>query len=295
MSNDRDDSKDAFNSITNPDGSPLRDKDNDAPQFKPQMRYTQPAPNLAPGGAMGLRTGLGQSREQQDDRPPLDPEAKLTFTSAITVDPQRYYTGDMPTMPGYSFLARVNDTPTPYGLDEGRIEQLVLKFEDETVARYNHGKWIGEDGHGHEEALHELRGALEPERELPPREKDLIPEDDRAIHSDPIQEAGIATDHGEPDSPWIDGRVTSMPGYTFQAKVFDEPSPHGIDGGKISKLDIRKDGEMVAHYDRGWDIAPQDTEMREALQRIRNGLDDTPQQSFKGFDKGQDKTQGMER
>ncbi|WP_238475765.1 DUF7678 domain-containing protein [Rhodophyticola sp. CCM32] len=139
----KDDSKDPFNRIANPDGWPLRDKDNDAPQLRPQMQYSRPAPNLAPSGAMGIRTGLGQAQVREADPPPLDPEAKLTFTSAINADPMRYYTGDMPTMPGYSFLARVNDAPTPYGMEEGRIEQLVLKHDDEVVARYNHGRWIG--------------------------------------------------------------------------------------------------------------------------------------------------------
>lgn len=40
-------------------------------------------------------------------------------------------------------------------------------------------------------------------------------------------------------------------------KYFDEPSKeHGIDGGKISKLWIKdvKENEVVANYDRGWDI-----------------------------------------
>jgi hypothetical protein len=40
-------------------------------------------------------------------------------------------------------------------------------------------------------------------------------------------------------------------------KYFDEPSKqYGIDGGKISKLWIKdvKANEVVANYDRGWDI-----------------------------------------
>ena len=39
------------------------------------------------------------------------------------------------------------------------------------------------------------------------------------------------------------------------AKVYDEPSEvYGIDGGKISKLEIRIGNEIIANYDRGWDI-----------------------------------------
>ena len=87
----------------------------------------------------------------------------------------------------------------------------------------------------------------------------------------------------------------TMPGYSFSAKLYDEPSKFGIEGGKISKLDIHKDGELVMRYDRGWDKEPKTPEHKEALQRIRNGLDDVPQKEFKGFDKTQDKDHGMER
>jgi hypothetical protein len=40
---------------------------------------------------------------------------------------------------------------------------------------------------------------------------------------------------------------------TFCIKVFDEPSAYGINGnGRISKLEIRLDGETLACYERGW-------------------------------------------
>lgn len=38
-------------------------------------------------------------------------------------------------------------------------------------------------------------------------------------------------------------------------KTADEPSErHGVDGGKIVKLEIRAGTEVVASYDRGWDV-----------------------------------------
>ena len=43
---------------------------------------------------------------------------------------------------------------------------------------------------------------------------------------------------------------------TFCAKVFTKGSPLGIDGGKISKLEIRLGNEILCSYDRGWDIEP---------------------------------------
>ena len=97
------------------------------------------------------------------------------------------------------------------------------------------------------------------------------------------------------DSNWIEGRILSMPGYSFHAKVFDEPSQFGIEGGMISKLEVRKDGERVINYDRGWDIDPVTPEQKEALYRIRKGLGDLPEKPFKGFDFGPDKDPGIDR
>jgi len=164
--------------VTNPDGSPIRDKDNAQLTPKPPQGVTRPAPNLAPPGMQGIRTGLKQPVQR-------------------TTEP----------------------------------------------------------------------------------------------HTPPI----ITKDAGQRDtSLWIDGKITTMKGYEFQAKMYDEPSKFGIDGGKISKLDVRKDGELVMRYDRGWDKDPQTPEHKEALQRIRNGLDDSPQKPFKGFDKGANKDHGMD-
>ena len=48
--------------------------------------------------------------------------------------------------------------------------------------------------------------------------------------------------------------------YKYWVKHFEESSRFGIDGGKISKLTIRKVGETrdLCNYDRGWDIEPTD-------------------------------------
>jgi len=48
----------------------------------------------------------------------------------------------------------------------------------------------------------------------------------------------------------------SYRGYEFSGRVFDRPSDMGIDGGRISKLTIMKDGAIEINYDRGWDIEP---------------------------------------
>ncbi len=52
---------------------------------------------------------------------------------------------------------------------------------------------------------------------------------------------------------WIQGTIGD---YDFYIKYYDEPSRFGISEGRISKLEIRKDGKTLANYDRGWDIEP---------------------------------------
>ena len=60
-----------------------------------------------------------------------------------------------------------------------------------------------------------------------------------------------------------------MKQYTVSMKKFDLPSLYGIGGGRISKLDIRTDdGQVVARYDRGWDIEPQDEDVKELINKI---------------------------
>ncbi len=42
----------------------------------------------------------------------------------------------------------------------------------------------------------------------------------------------------------------------YSAKVYEEGSEFGINGGRISKLEIKIDGKTVLNYDRGLDIEP---------------------------------------
>lgn len=44
--------------------------------------------------------------------------------------------------------------------------------------------------------------------------------------------------------------------FHYWMKVYETGSELGIDGGKVSKLMLKQDGEIVANYDRGWDIKP---------------------------------------
>lgn len=50
----------------------------------------------------------------------------------------------------------------------------------------------------------------------------------------------------------IEGHLTHMPEYEFRAKVYDAPSPYGIDGGRVSKLEVYKGDEEILTYQRSW-------------------------------------------
>ena len=51
----------------------------------------------------------------------------------------------------------------------------------------------------------------------------------------------------------------------YWVKHFEEGSVFGIDGGRISKLMLNRDGRIIANYDRGWDIEPADEDTEVAL------------------------------
>lgn len=62
--------------------------------------------------------------------------------------------------------------------------------------------------------------------------------------------------------PTKDGSYISC---KYCVKHFEEGSEWGINGGRISKLEIRVDGQITANYDRGWDIEPKDEPSQLAL------------------------------
>lgn len=68
---------------------------------------------------------------------------------------------------------------------------------------------------------------------------------DRLWHEGAI---GIPTANGK--------RVTAL----YWVKAYDEGSEYGIEEGKISKMEIRINGQTVCNYDRGWDIEPETEE-----------------------------------
>lgn len=64
------------------------------------------------------------------------------------------------------------------------------------------------------------------------------------------------------NKPWVEGKINGGQ-YEFIAKVFDEGSMFGIEEGRVSLLQIRKENTsgwygVFCNYDRGWDIKPED-------------------------------------
>ena len=55
--------------------------------------------------------------------------------------------------------------------------------------------------------------------------------------------------------------------FHYWIKQYGSGSVYGIEGGRISKLMIKRNGEIVCNYDRGWDIKPvdEDTEFTLAI------------------------------
>lgn len=64
---------------------------------------------------------------------------------------------------------------------------------------------------------------------------------------------------------WI---IFQVDGYSVCAKQYARRSRWGINGGHISKLEMRKDGQIAISYDRGWGIKPQNEMDKAALDKV---------------------------
>ena len=61
--------------------------------------------------------------------------------------------------------------------------------------------------------------------------------------------------------------------FTYCAKVYGEPSEeYGLEGSKVSKLEIRLGDMPVARYDRGWDLEPETENAQLAVAAILHSL-----------------------
>lgn len=68
---------------------------------------------------------------------------------------------------------------------------------------------------------------------------------------------------GTIEIPAAEGKYTAV---HYWVKHYDESSEeYGINGGKISKLMLKANSEVICNYDRGWDLEPTCTEAELAL------------------------------
>ncbi len=66
---------------------------------------------------------------------------------------------------------------------------------------------------------------------------------------------------------WSEGEID---GFEYQIKHYAESSRLGIDGGRISKLWIAKDGIEHACYERGWLMRPKSNESKKVYEELVN-------------------------
>lgn len=59
--------------------------------------------------------------------------------------------------------------------------------------------------------------------------------------------------------------------FHYWMKQFDEGSEFDIDGGRISKLMLKRNGKIECNYDRGWDVKPSDPDAQLALEILLHG------------------------
>lgn len=71
---------------------------------------------------------------------------------------------------------------------------------------------------------------------------------------------------------WKEGSLkTNESVFHYWIKVYEEGSQFGIDGGKVSKLMLKRDDTVVCNYDRGWDIEPADPDTQLAVEILLHG------------------------
>lgn len=66
---------------------------------------------------------------------------------------------------------------------------------------------------------------------------------------------------------WHEGNIkVGNSVFHYWVKNYDEPSEaYGMEGGRISKAMLKRNGQTVYNYDRGLDIVPADVETEIAL------------------------------
>ena len=65
---------------------------------------------------------------------------------------------------------------------------------------------------------------------------------------------------------WSEGSIKVRNSlFHYWVKHYDEPSEYGINEGRVSKLTLKRNGEIVYNFDRGLDVEAVDEETKLAL------------------------------
>ena len=67
---------------------------------------------------------------------------------------------------------------------------------------------------------------------------------------------------------WSEGSIKVRNSlFHYWVKHYDEPSEYGINEGRVSKLTLKRNGEIVYNFDRGLDVeaVDEDTELALAI------------------------------
>lgn len=90
-----------------------------------------------------------------------------------------------------------------------------------------------------------------------------------------IKEKGIWFTSFPSNNPWVSGE--NEEGYTFSAKLFNAGGCYGINGGRVTKLQIRdKDRRLVVNYETGWDVRPGTPEHQRVFEEVLDFLEKAP-------------------
>ena len=65
---------------------------------------------------------------------------------------------------------------------------------------------------------------------------------------------------------WSEGSIKVRNSlFHYWVKHYDEPSEYGINEGRVSKLTLKRNGEIVYNFNRGHDVAAADEDTQLAL------------------------------
>ena len=69
---------------------------------------------------------------------------------------------------------------------------------------------------------------------------------------------------------WNEGKIKSGKNtYEYWVKTCEEPSAtFGLNGSRIIKMMLKRDGKVMMSYERGWDIEPKDYDTQKVFSKL---------------------------